>query len=74
VLPRTLVPLLATITQVLQFANDQPMRVKDIHTACEELLGGPVSYRSLKACLAAKRGKAVDRTSWGLYGLMPEME
>jgi hypothetical protein len=71
-LPRTRVPLLATITQVLELANYQPMRVKDIHAACEELLGRPISYRSLKAGLSdgSRGGKAqFVRWDWGKYRL-----
>jgi len=70
VLPRTRVPLLSTITQVLELANG-PMSVKDIHRACEELLGRPVSYRSLKASLSAHRGinGRFYRVGYGKYRL-----
>lgn len=74
VLPRTRVPLLATITQVLELANYQPMSVKDIHAASQELLGKPISYRSLKACLSqsshGRRARFV-RWDWGQYRLGP---
>src|SRR3989344_4560571 len=56
--PRTRVPVIQTITQVLQLVHPQPMRVKDIHEACERLLGTKMSYRSLKASLSAgSRGR-----------------
>jgi hypothetical protein len=51
--PRTRVPIVATVTQVLVvLANHESVTVKDIHAACEELLGRPVSYKSLKTGLA----------------------
>ena len=74
VLPRTRVPLLATITQVLELANTQPMRVKEIHVASQRLLGKPISYRSLKASLSGgSRGKnaTFDRRGYGSYTLWP---
>ena len=39
---RTRVPVVATITQVLELAND-PLSVKSIHQGCERLLGRPCS-------------------------------
>jgi hypothetical protein len=70
--PRTCVPLLATITQVLELANHEPMRVRDIHRACEELLKRPVSYRSLKSSLwshSHTRKPRFRRVRPGWYGL-----
>ena len=46
------------------------MRVKDIHDACEEILGTPISYRSLKASLSnGSRGSKTKfvRWDWGRY-------
>lgn len=71
-IPRTGVPVLATITQVLFLANNQPMRVKDIHTGCQELLGHYVPYRAVKNALshAAHRQKPrVVRWERGVYRL-----
>lgn len=42
----------ATVTDVLAIAAE-PMRVRDIHKAVEELLGRPVSYSSIKEALSA---------------------
>ena len=70
--PRTYVPLLATITQVLELANHEPMRVRDIHRACEELLKKPVSYRSLKTSLWSNSHSSKPRfrrVRPGWYGL-----
>jgi len=66
--PRTYVPLLATITQVFELANYQPMRVKDIHKGCEELLGRTVSYRSLKASLNKNSRNGSSRFARWDYG------
>jgi len=71
VAPRTSVPVIKTITQILELANYQAMSVKDIHEACQELLGRPVSYRSVKASLSEgshHTGRFV-RESWGMYRL-----
>jgi len=70
--PRTSVPLLATITQVLELANYEPMRVRDIHRACEELLKRPVSYRTLKTSLwsnSHSQKPRFRRVKLGWYGL-----
>ena len=67
--PRTRVPITKTITQVLELANYQPMAVKDIHRACEELLHQEVSYRSVKASLSEGSGwnGHFVRIDWGMY-------
>ncbi len=70
--PRTRVPVIQTITQVLQLVHPQPMRVKDIHVTCERLLGRKMSYRSVKASLsAASRGRKAKlvRVGYGKYRL-----
>ena len=71
VLPRTRIPLLATITQVLELANHEPLRVKEIYERAQELLGKPISYRSLKTCLSNHHGLngGFYRVSWGRYCL-----
>lgn len=72
VLPRTPVPVLKTITQVLELANYRAMRVADLHVACEAMLGKKMSYRSLKATLSQhSRGPAArfTRKGYGRYRL-----
>ena len=51
--PRTVVPITQTITQVLELANFEAMRVKDIHKACEQMLNQPLDYRGVKTSLSA---------------------
>jgi hypothetical protein len=41
-------PIIATVLQVLKLGDGQPMKLKDIHSACSSLLGAEVSYRALK--------------------------
>ena len=69
-LPRTYVPIAKTVTQVLGLAN-QPMSVKHIHAACEELLGRKVLYGSVKDWLSDnnKTGR-VTRVKQGSYVLV----
>jgi hypothetical protein len=48
------------------------MHVSDIHRAVERLLGHPVNYRSIKACLsdgARKQGPRFVRLAYGEYRL-----
>jgi hypothetical protein len=70
--PRTCVPVTKTITEVLELANYNPMSAKDIHRACEELLGRPVGYRSVKNCLS-KNAHGLEtkfiRVGYGEYRL-----
>lgn len=76
-LPRTRVPVTKTITQVLELANHHPMRVRDIHAACEELLGTKVAYRSIKGCLSENSlsGGRFVRVERGKYRLrLPNRE
>jgi hypothetical protein len=48
----------------------RPTRVKDVHQACEEYLGEPISYAAVKNCLferARGAGATVVRVGWGTY-------
>ena len=67
--PRTYVPVAKTVIRVLERAN-QPMSVKDIHAACEELLGRTVLYGSVKDWLSDSylRG-TMKRVALGRYSL-----
>jgi hypothetical protein len=47
--------VLAAVTQVLEAAGE-PMRTRMIHAAVEELVGEPVSWSSVKNCLASDVG------------------
>ena len=68
-LPRTTVPVAKTITRVLQHA-EEPMSVQRIHVACEQLLGQPVVYGTVRDWLSdnAKTDK-VTRVKHGIYRL-----
>ena len=71
-LPRTYVPVAKTITRVLEQAN-QPKSVKDIHAACEELLGRSVLYGSVKDWLSDNRQNGrITRVAVGRYQLNQE--
>jgi hypothetical protein len=53
-------------------ATNEPMRLRDIHSALEEMLVRPISMKSLKTCM--RRGVCGDsawliRVSRGLYSL-----
>ncbi len=37
------------------------MQVREIHTAAQELLGGPLLWPSVKSCLAANTGTRASR-------------
>ena len=68
--PRQAIPISDTAEEVLRLAAE-PMRVHDIHLACERLLGIEVSYRSLRNCLShgsRPTGRFV-RLGYGLYRL-----
>ena len=58
-----------TITRVLQQA-EEPMSVQRIHVACEQLLGRPVVYGTVRDWLSdnAKTDK-VTRVKHGIYRL-----
>jgi len=65
-------PIISTVLQVLKLGDGQPMKLKDIHSACSSLLGTDVSYRALKNGLSDhQRGKNPDivRVRTGLYRL-----
>jgi hypothetical protein len=64
-------PVLETITRVLEREN-RPMRAREIHSAAEELLGGPLLWKSVKATLfnyAQGRIPRFVRVGRGLYML-----
>ena len=51
-------PIIATVRQVLQLGDGQPMKLADIHSASLSLLGVDLSYRALKNGLSDhQRGK-----------------
>jgi hypothetical protein len=61
--------VLAAVTEVLEVARE-PMRTRTIHTAVEELVGEPVSWSSVKNCLAADvsgRSPRFERGGRGRY-------
>ena len=71
-LPRRQGPVLATVTGVLGLAST-PMRVSEIHTAVEQLLGEPISYSSVKEALSAHtrgRDQRFRRTRRGCCELL----
>jgi hypothetical protein len=52
--------------------NETPMRARDVYLAVEALLGSPVRWASVKACLAANvRGESSRfvRVAYGRYAL-----
>jgi hypothetical protein len=62
------------IVKVLASA-DQPMRLRAIHSAVEDLLGQAVSKESVSWCLRRSRsGERLrfERVAYGCYRLMPQ--
>jgi hypothetical protein len=59
-----------TAELVLRFKGE-PMRVADIHAACEQLLEKEVPYHSLRSALSegAKPGGRFVRLGYGMYRL-----
>jgi HB1, ASXL, restriction endonuclease HTH domain len=63
--------VLAAVTEVLEAAGE-PMRTRMIHAAVEELVGEPVSWSSVKNCLASDVGgksPRFERVGRGRYRL-----
>ena len=61
----------STVYKILSEATT-PIRAKDIHRACEEELGRPVSWSSVKTCLSDRsrgKGRRFARVGRGLYAL-----
>ncbi len=64
----------AAVVEVLSHAESE-LRVREIKTEVERLLGGPVARGSVKSYLANRcRGKAplFERTARGRYRLLPK--
>ena len=56
-------------------AADQPMRLRDIYSAVEDLLGRTVSKESVSWCLRTSRtgqGPGFERVAYGYYRLAPQ--
>jgi hypothetical protein len=69
---RRATPIISTVLQVLKLGDGEPMKLKDIHSACSSLLDTDVSYRALKNGLSDhQRSKhpLVVRAERGLYRL-----
>jgi hypothetical protein len=67
--PAKMIPVLETVTRVLELA-EQPMRARDVHAAGEELLCRPIKWTSVKATLARHacgQRPRFQRTSYGRY-------
>jgi hypothetical protein len=65
--------LVATVTSVLKAARE-PMQARAIHRAAEELAGEPVSWSSVRNCLASgSSGKTprFERLGYGRYRAVP---
>jgi hypothetical protein len=63
--------VLAAVTEVLKAAGE-PMRARMIHAAVEKLVGEPVSWSSVKNCLASRvggRSPRFERVGRGRYRL-----
>jgi len=61
-----------TVTEVLLRA-DAPMRAREVHRACEALLGGPVSWSTVKDCLSEHSSGVrprFSRVDYGRYELL----
>jgi hypothetical protein len=66
--------VLAAVTEVLGAARE-PMRARMIHTTVEELVGEPVSWSSVKSCLASDVGgksPRFERVGRGRYRLVSD--
>ena len=51
-------------------AADEPMRARDIHTVVESLAGAPVSWSTVKNCLARNAlgsNATLERVAHGYY-------
>ena len=62
-------PVLETVTLVLEQAGD-PMHVREIHAAAEQLAGEPLLWKSVKAALAVNAegdGARFERVRRGYY-------
>jgi hypothetical protein len=70
--PPRAVPVLETITLVLELAAGGPMRACEIHAAATELLGAPLRWRSVTRILSAYTiggDKRFRRVRHGVYEL-----
>jgi hypothetical protein len=68
--------LVATVTDVLKTARE-PMRARAIHHAAEKLAGEPVSWSSVRNCLASgSSGKnpRFERLGYGQYRVVPDAD
>jgi hypothetical protein len=68
--------VLAAVTEVLKAAGE-PMRARKIHAAVEELVGEPVSWSSVRNCLASGRGGKTpqfERLGYGQYRVVPDAD
>ena len=68
-LPRSIAPVLSTVTRVLESA-ERPMRAREVHRAAERLGGTPLRWTSVKAALAAATGGSsprFERVAYGTY-------
>jgi len=66
--PRT--ASVASIVYTVISEATTPMRAKDIHRACEDELGRPVSWSTVKTCLSDHSrgaGQRFQRVARGLY-------
>lgn len=72
--PRRVGEVSGSVRDVL-VASKRSMHVSEIHHAIEQLLGRPVSYRTIKACLsegARIKQPRFERVSYGCYRLASE--
>jgi hypothetical protein len=68
--------LVATVTEVLK-AADESMQARAIHRAAEQLAGEPVSWSSVRNCLASgSSGKTprFERLGYGRYRIVPDTD
>jgi hypothetical protein len=60
--------VLEAVTNVLERAG-RPLRVRDVHTAVEELLGGPIPFSSVNEALLMHAGRGDQRFRRLRYGV-----
>ena len=65
-------PVLETVIRVLEQAGD-PMQVREIHAAAEQLAGEPLRWTSVKAALADGSEARFERVRRGNYRIKGHM-
>ena len=63
-------PIISTVLQVLKLGDGEPMKLKDLHSAAEAVLGLPIPKSSAYEALATHartKDRRFQRVGYGLY-------